>query len=422
MAQKLENSNLQPQQYQDIYASDDVPFMDLSKGLVRKFIRYGILLFVVLVILSCVIKIPREVNIPFELKGGSNEIIFQYPEKVYIHKFYKNANESVSIGDTLVELTSDKIIGYIEEYEKWLEQLTLFEENKAVSNAHSLELLKKKISGIGKEITQNTNEKELTHSAMTNETTNLKLQLQNTTNQHKRNTTLHANDVISDLDLESSQQNVQIAEQALISERERYLLRIAEINTELQKLGNLKNELESEYEKQRALYQYDLANIKSNIALTCKKIELNYGPFTFSNNAIALTSSVNGIINLKTEEEHELKDGQILLRIQTDSLKYYAYAEAGAKDIGQIKPGTKAVLKIKSFPHYYYGTLNANVSTISPSPAENGNFPIKLQINDYGKLNKHVTKGMTGTATFVIEEKPIINFIFRSFLKATTID
>lgn len=413
---------MKPHQHEDIYKSDDVPFKDLSEGVIQHLVKYGIGLFIVLLILSIIIKIPREVNLDFELKGGLSESIFQYPETIYIQKFYKQTGESVLKGDTLVEITSHKIVGYIEEYETWNQQLVLFNSNKNKANTKTLNLLQKQISGINKDIEKAKAEKSLAESAMNKETTNLELQVQNTINQHKRNESLHANMVISDLEYESSQRKVQIAEQELISEKETYLFRIAEIASKLQKLLNQKSELEVELEKQAAIFDYDLASILNEMKLAKKKVELNYGPFEFTNNSILLISPKNGKINLRSENEHEVPAGDILLRIQTDSLNYYAYAEAGAKDIGHINSATKAVLKLKSFPHYYYGTLKAEVISISPSPTEGGLFPIQLKITETGKLESKITKGMTGTASFVIEEKPIIDFILRSFLKVVTID
>lgn len=422
MEVKTKIDNMEAHQYQDIYKSDDVPFTDVSAGIVKHLIKYGIGLFVVLLALSFIIKIPREINLDFELKGGSNETIFQYPETIYIHTFYKQTNDAVNAGDTLAEIASHKIVGYIEEYETWNQQLNLYKTRKENANKQTLLLLEKQISGIIKEIEKTQFKKQLSESAMEKDLKNRTLQLDNTKSQHKRNESLHNSQVISDLEFESSLRQVQIAEQELISENENYLLLIANIDNDLLKLENRKNELSTELNKQKAIYDYDLASIKNEIELVRKKVELNYGPFLFSNNAIILLSPVDGTINLRTESEHEMQSGEILLRIQSDSMMYYAYAEAGAKDIGQIQQGTKAILKIKSFPHYYYGTLKAEVATISPSPMEDGLYPIKLTITDTGKLQSKITKGMSGTASFVIEEKPVINYVLRSFLKAVTID
>jgi hypothetical protein len=413
---------MESHQYEDIYQSDDVPFQDLSRGIAKKLVYYGIGLFVVVLILSFIIKIPREINLAFELKGGLNETIFQYPELVYIEDFYVQANDSILKADSLVKITSAKIVSYIEEYETWSARMELYETGKKEADFQSIELLKSQIDGLKNEIQKVENEKRLAVSAGKKETKNLQLQVENSENQHKRNSTLHDQGVISDSDFEISLQKVQVAEQELISTNESYALQVAEIESKLQQLTSSYDQLHVEVEKQQAMFDYELATARKNFDLASKKIALNYGPFSIDGNSIILLSPVNGQVSLRTESEHKVPSGEILLRIKTDSLSYYAYAEAGAKDIGHIKTGTKAVLKYKSFPHYYYGTMRAEVLSVSYSPAENGNFPVKLLITQPGKLKTMVTKGMTGTASFVVEEKSIFEYILRAFLKVVTVE
>jgi multidrug efflux pump subunit AcrA (membrane-fusion protein) len=413
---------LKKHQIDDIYRSDDVPFIDVSKGISKRLVQYGISLFLVLFILSFIIKIPREIHLEFELKGGLNETIYQYPEIIYIEVFYVQANDSIHTGDSLVNITSPKIVKYIEAYEEWQGKLELYKNGKNLANKQAISLLNTRVSGFQSEITKVEIEKKLAISAGRKETENLILQLENTRKQHQRNIELHEGNVISDLELEGSLKSLQVAEQNLISTKEKYALRVAEIESRLQKLTNSYNETEVELIKIIAEFAYDLKDVTNNLKLARKKIELNYGPFIINGSSITLLSPVNGVVSLKTETEYETNSGEILLRIRTDSTGYFAYASAGPKDIGHISLNTKAILKYKSFPHYYYGTMKATVQSISPSPAEHGNFPVRLNITDTGKLEKKVTKGMTGTASFVVEEKSVFDFILRGFLRTITIE
>jgi multidrug efflux pump subunit AcrA (membrane-fusion protein) len=332
------------------------------------------------------------------------------------------ANDTVIINDSLAKVTSPKIVSYIEEYENWLGKLEVFESSKKRANKESVTLLETKINGLNNEIIKVRNEMNLAESAGLKETKNLQLQLENSEKQHERNKQLHTSEVISDLEFEGSLKKLQVAQQSLISTKEKYALQVAEIDSRLQLLINTKQESTIELSKLKAEFDYEIDDIRKNFNLAEKKIELNYGNFRICNNSITLLSPVNGKINLRTEKEYELPAGEILLRIQTGSAGFYIFAEAGPKDIGHVKLGTKAVLKYKSFPHYYYGTMEAEVVSVSPSPAENGTFPVKLNIVKTGKLDSRVTKGMTGTASFVVEEKTVFDFILRAFLKVTTID
>lgn len=422
MEQKAEINAMKPHQYEDIYKSDDVPFYDLSKGTVRRLVRFGIALFLVLLILSFIVKIPREVHIPFELKGGLSERIYQYPEQIYIQQFFVQPNDSVFTSDSLVKITSQKIVKYLEEYELWQSKLLLFNSSKQEANKQSIALLQAKLKGYSDEIHKVENEKRLAISAGNNEKMNLQQQVNNEQKQHDRNIRLHAEGVISDLDLESSLNRLQEAEQELISIKEKYALQVAQIESKLQLLRNNKDQAELEVSKKQADIAYELDDILKNLDLARKKIELNYGSFVISGSSIILLNEQAGRVTLRSENEYKVLEDEIILRILTDSLGYFAFADAEPKDIGLVKSGIKAVLKFRSFPHYYYGTMEAKVVAVSPSPGDNGNFPVKLQITNPGKLDSKVTKGMTGTASFVVEEKSVFDFIMRAFLKVTTIE
>jgi multidrug efflux pump subunit AcrA (membrane-fusion protein) len=422
MEDKEFKNSMQPHQYEDIYKSDDVPFQDLSKSVVKKLIWFGVGLFILLIVLSLLIKIPREVNLPFELKGGLEEQIIQYPEQVYIKTAFAQAGDTIKISDSLIEITSPKIVSYLEEVEIWQRELSLYLTSKQQSNIKDIELLQTQIYGLKNEIIKAEKEHKIAQQASIEESGNLKKQLENAEKQHARNKSLHDKEIISDAEFETSLRKVQEAESSLLSVNQTYKLTIAELSTKLQQLTNSKEQYKKEIETIESQHVYELAAIQNKLQLAEKKLELNYGQFRISKNAIVLISPINGVITLQTDNEYEIPAGEIILRIKTDSLSYYVSAEAGATDIGHIKTNTPAILKYNSFPHYYYGTMRARVSAISPSPAENGNFPVKLIITDTGKLASKVTKGMTGTASFIIEEKSVFDFILRSFLKVTTID
>ncbi len=413
---------LEQHQIADIYEADDIPFKDISTHIGKRLVNYGLLLFAVLIVLSFIIKVPREINLSFELKGGLSEHIYQYPETVYIRDFYVNTFDQIEPGSRLVRITSPRIVSYLEAYKTAKNQLDLFNNSKRKANEKAIALLNKQATGLLSELDYVKEEKTRVISAGEKETKNLELQLKNRQNQHNRNQQLHDNEVISDQELEESLILLQSSEQELISTKEDFALQEAEVNSSLQKLRNEYDQTTAEIEQKKAEFDYEYHELEEALSLSEKMIELNYGPFEVNGNAITLISNIKGQVNLKTETENEINAGEIILRIQTDSNAFYAYTAAGSKDIGHIKKGTKAILKFSSFPHYYYGTMKANVSSISSSPTENGNYPINLHISDAGRLNQKVTKGMTGTASFVVEDMPVINYVAKSFLKAVTIN
>ncbi len=422
MSNNKPSDELKQHQIADIYKADDIPFKDISTHIAKRLVNFGLLLFGILLILSFVIKIPREINLSFELKGGLSEHIYQYPETVYLRNFYVNTFDKVDTGSPLVSITSPRIVSYLEAYKTAKNQLDLFNNSKRQANEKAISLLNRQASGILSELDYVKEEKSKVISASEKETKNLELQLQNRQNQHNRNKQLHDNQVISDQELEESLILLHSAEQELISTKEDFALQEAEVNSRLQELRNEYDQTTAEIEQKEAEFEFEHQELKEALRLSKNMMELNYGPFKVTGNAITLISNIKGQVNLKTETENEIEAGEIILRIQTDSNAFYAYTAAASKDIGHIQKGTKAILKFSSFPHYYYGTMKASVSSISSSPTENGNYPINLFINDTGRLDQKVTKGMTGTASFIVEEMPVINYIAKSFLKAVTVD
>lgn len=404
------------------FVRDDVPFKDISKGVVRLLIYFGTALFVVLILLSLLIKIPRELNLPFELRGGLNEIIYQYPEVVYMQIFYVKSGDSVNTGDKLVQITSPGVVAYLEEYNSKKAALDLFETNRTIAHQKEMAILDTRLENAQKELKIVGQEKTLLEQASLKESENLQRQLETINIQHQRNIELKNEQVISDLQLEESLKQLQDARQQLITVQQRYALQIAGIENRIEQLQSSKRQLQASKEKLIADLSFELAGVNNELDLVKRKIELSYGPYEISDNSIILLSPASGVLTLRNQSEYEIAAGEILLRIKTSELQFVVISEAGPTEVGHIRSGTTAVLKFASFPHYYYGTMHASVSSISSSPADNGKFPVSLQITDTGRLASKVTKGMTGTATFIVEEKPLAVYLLRGFLKMATFE
>ncbi len=401
---------------------DDVPFRDISKGVARHLIYFGTALFAVLVLLSLIVKIPRELNLPFELRGGLNEIIFQYPEVVYMQHFFVKSGDSVSAGDRLVQITSPGIISYLEEYQSKKAALGLFETNRTLSHQKEMAILDTRLENTQKELSLVQQEKKMLEQASVKESENLQRQLETTTLQHDRNVELKNDQVISELQLEESLKQLQDSRQKLIAVQQRYALQKAEIENRVEQLQSNRRQVQASKEKLVADLNFEMAGVNNELDLVKKKIELSFGPYQIADNSIVLISPAAGVLTLRSENEYEIGPGEILLRIKTSDLQYVVFTEAGPGEVGHIQSGTPAVLKFESFPHYYYGTMRAQVSSISSSPADNGYYPVSLQITDTGRLASKVTKGMTGTATFIVEEKPLAVYLLRGFLKLVTLE
>jgi hypothetical protein len=413
---------MEPHQYEDIYHEDDVPLRDITKGVSYSMVYFGCGLFSVLLILSVLIRIPREINLPFVLRGGASEQIIQFPEKIYIKEKYVRAGDSIAEGDSLMAITSPKIIEIIEEIDAWESRLVLYEVYKKRSDEQAIAILQTQREGLVNERNSILKELSTVKNNRKQELVQLKRQLSLQEKNHERNKTLFDNKVIADVDLERSEQLVSEANSNLIGTRERYELDIAAMENRAQSLHNALALLEKEYEKKETDIELEKEEINKNMRLARERLKLNFGPVKITGNAITLLCPSRGRVTLVTEAESEVPSEHIIVRIQTDSSSFFAYSEARPEQIGMIRKNLYAVMKYQSFPHYYYGTMKASIINVSPSPNAEGKYTVIMNIVNPGKLHRKVTKGMTGTASIIVEEKSVADFVFKAFLKQVTID
>ena len=123
-------------------------------------------------------------------------------------------------------------------------------------------------------------------------------------------------------------------------------------------------------------------------------------------------------------------DAQPLLQIVPDDVKLQFEVYADNKDIGFIKLGQEAEVKVRTFNFQKFGMVTAEVEEISadavddPQDVEkNGKFklllkPVKNDVNIEGQ-EANLTVGMDVTAEIKIKEKRIIDFFLDPFRKYT---
>lgn len=123
-------------------------------------------------------------------------------------------------------------------------------------------------------------------------------------------------------------------------------------------------------------------------------------------------------------------DAQPLMQIVPDDVKLIFEVYADNKDIGFIKPGMEAEIKVSTFNFQKFGMVKAEVMEISadavdnPSdPERHGKFklllnPLENDINVEG-VQAPLTVGMSVSAEIKIKEKRIIDFFLDPFRKYT---
>ena len=420
---KLEEfEDLEPQQYQNIYQSEDTPLKNISGQTSRSLIYFGLGLFVVMLVLSLLIHIPREINMPFLLKGGRSELVLQYAHDIFIREKFVSTGQWVEQGDPLFTITSPKIVEHIKSINSLENDLLRLNTSRKDFLVSTQNLIHKKIKGISEHIQLTVKGIQATQMAQDAANKSLKRKLELAEYQHERNKKLYDETIISQTDLERSEAELAQTKSELVYSNENYTLQILQLKNSLQSFKNEKQSEQALLEKSQMEYDIEKEKILESLKLKKQNLILDYGTGQIEGDGFILTSRVRGLINLINEPESELESGEILAKIQTNESAHYAYIEAQPSQIGQLKVGQRAILKFASFPHYYYGTIKAEIGTKSNSPDADGNFPLRAYLTDTGDLESHITKGMTGRASVILEEKSVFDHMFRVFMQKVNFD
>ncbi|MDW7695851.1 hypothetical protein R9C00_25265 [Flammeovirgaceae bacterium SG7u.111] len=415
-------ANLQEHQYKDLYHEDDVPLNNIGKKIAKLLIVYGIVITLISIVISCVVIVPNELDLTFELRGGRTENIIQFQEDLYVKQTYVTVAQPIKKGQPLVTISSPRIVGLIADINEKASALHFYVSQQEKANHQETLMIQTKIKGTNNNLSRLRAELAVLKTSAEHEIGNLTNQVKNIEGQHNRITKLYKNGAIAALEYDVSLKSLQEAKYKLIAEEENYNIEQATLRSRIEvlqnELANTKQELES-FISNSTVKQ---ANLEEQLELSKNRLALLYGATRINGNAITLLSEADGHVTLLTESEIKVPSGQILVRVQTDTQSYYAYALAEPKDIGLIGNNILAVLKFEGLPHYYYGTMKAEVVSTSESPDASGKYPVRMNIHDQGQLANKVRKGMRGTASVVIEERPIIGYLLRAFLEKTTFE
>lgn len=136
-------------------------------------------------------------------------------------------------------------------------------------------------------------------------------------------------------------------------------------------------------------------------------------------------------LNLRNSSQ-TVRPGEEIAQLAPSNTTLVVKALVAAQDIGKVKTGQKAQLRISACPYPDYGTLNGVVSTISPdaitppgneaaiasNPTRNSAFfevTIKPKTLSLRQGNNHcpIQLGMEGKADIISRQDTVIQFLFR---------
>ena len=209
---------------------------------------------------------------------------------------------------------------------------------------------------------------------------------------------LAENKLISPIELSGEEEKFRAAESSQMSLRQQYDDRDVEIANQKLNLSESTNKLEnmqadaySAFRAAQLNYQQSFASVQelkdsmsakikemdSDLEAASKKIEQAELQMSLA----SISMPVAGIVaELKAKNAGELVSaGNVVATIVPEGVPLVVSAEVPNKDIGFVKPGLQAQVKITAYPYEQFGTVPAVVETVLPALGGN-NFPIKLRL------------------------------------------
>jgi multidrug resistance efflux pump len=209
------------------------------------------------------------------------------------------------------------------------------------------------------------------------------------------------NKLLSVVELNAAEERFRAGETALNTARQRVgqaqvdigtvRLEIADLGTSLR---TLENDSRVEASTARARYDQALAGLlhehdttvakvrelESKVAQSSRQVSIGEGKVGLA----AVTMPVSGTIaELKVRNVGEIVSaGSQIATIVPSGVPLMVEASATNEDIGFVRPGVEARIKVDAFPFQQFGTARARVSKVLPGVGTNSSFVVHLDLFD----------------------------------------
>jgi len=412
-----ETDDLEPQQYKRLYWEEDVPVKDVRKNALRKFVYIGSLLCFVMIFAGLVIRFPDQIELPFIIKSNKSEEIYRFSSPVYVTGVYSKPGEKVKKGQSLIKITSPEIVQLVNNFNEAEQNLKNFRSQKLLSVNKQKAISQLKIEQNKNKITETENELVILDDKWNANKTRLEYEKDIARKKYDINKKFFEDGSISKFELIEFETRNLKATDTLESALQDYNKNKLTLNYMKSQYALDINTLTAEIEKSEIDSKYDSVGLINQFALIKNKISNTYGDFNIANGDIIIRAKTDGIISYIFEGEKEVATGSILMKLISGKSVPYAWVKAPASLIGKILTGEKVVLKVASFPFYEWGTVQGHISNQSLTPDENGNFSVKISLENLAKFKGRIQVGMDGNATIILDEKTFFNYFFRKVKK-----
>jgi len=210
---------------------------------------------------------------------------------------------------------------------------------------------------------------------------------------------LAAKQLISPVEMSAEEGKYRAAENALTAQRNRIGQQDIDVSNETLRLSDLsaklqstQTETESGYRSAQVNHSQALAairqereNLRVQIQQAEATMEANRGKVRLGESELSLSTiqmPVAGtIVELKVKNTGDLVSTGPVAAVVPEGVPLVVQAEVPNKDIGFVKAGLDARIKVDAFPSQQFGTVPARVTRVLPSMSS-GNFSVMLRLLD----------------------------------------
>lgn len=180
--------------------------------------------------------------------------------------------------------------------------------------------------------------------------------------------------------------------------------------------GLRKNELKAKRNRDAALRRSEIQEQLINVSVTIKELQARI------ERASVRASIAGHIMDVSVSNPREfIGPGELIAEIIPDNSRIEAEIEISADNIGTVKVGMEARLKVLSYDFTRYGEVVGRVAAISPTSYEDEQgrtvFKVKIEVpedeNGASLANKPILPGMTVTADILSSSKKVLSYLLK---------
>ncbi len=242
--------------------------------------------------------------------------------------------------------------------------------------------------------------------------------------------------LLSVVELNSAEERYRAAEMSLLNARQRVdqievdisnaRLKLTELQTSLRVL---ESDSRAKARQAQAQYNQAVANLRqerenvlmqsraleSKVAQADRQLRVGEGRLELA----SVTMPVAGTIaELKVRNPGEIVSaGAVIATIVPTGVPLIVEASATNQDVGFVRPGVEARVKVDAFPYQQFGTARARVSKLVPAVGSNASFVVQLELIDQklsvGGTDYNLFPGLSVQVDLITGKQRLLDILMR---------